>query len=121
MPVDGAYALTRRRGVAATVTRLLTTLANPETGDIADTVQTLNFRRVVKQPTAYHRIFRAQATRQDFGETSFIFWLKDVASYFTRLSQDDYITMNGVRYDVIATTVEETALVVMARETLANG
>lgn len=117
MLTDGAYALTRRRGTTATVTRLGTSTANPETGVITDTVTTNTFRRVVKQPTQYHRIYRAQAAQQDIGETSFIFWLPDIAAYFTRLRQEDYITMGGVRYNVVTSVVEETALFVTARET----
>lgn len=117
MTTDGAYALTRRHGTTATVTRLATSTANPETGENTDTVTNNTFRRVVKQPTQYHRIYRAQATQQDVGETTFIFWLKDVQSYFTRLRQEDYITFGGKRYNVVTSVVEETALVVTARET----
>lgn len=117
MRTDGAYALTRRRGVTGTVTRLGTSSANPETGAITDTTTTNTFRWVVKQPTQYHRLYRAQATQQDVGETTFIFWLKDVEAYFSRLRQEDFITFEGTRYNVVTSVVEETALVVTARET----
>jgi hypothetical protein len=114
MGIDAAYALTRRRGLPAVVSRVTNSTANAETGAITDTVTSTTVRRVVKEPTRYGRLYRANATQQDIGETTFIFWLEDIS--FTKLDQEDYITQDGIRYDVVTSAVEETALVVTARE-----
>lgn len=117
MTIDGAYALTRRRGRLATVTRLTMNRAVPETGVRSDITEETIVRWAVKQPTAYHRLFRAEATQQRVGDTTFIFWLPDVQASFTKLRQEDYITQDGVRYNVVSSTIEDNAFLVMVSET----
>lgn len=117
MAVDGAYALTRRRGKQATVSRLTSTSANSESGAQTNVYTTTTVRWVAKQPTQYHRLIRAEAVQQRVGETTFFFWLKDVEAVFTTLRQEDYITYEGHRYEVVSAVVEDTALVVTGRET----
>lgn len=116
MATDGAYALTRRRGTTASVTRVTAATANAETGAITQTEVTTTHRWVAKEPTRYGRLYRANATQQDIGDTTFIFWLTDVAANFSKLTQEDYITQGDIRYEVVTSTVEETALVVTCRE-----
>lgn len=114
MGIDAAYALTRRRGRTAEVHRVTDSTSDPETGDVTDTVDVTTVRWVAKEPTRYGRLYRANATQQDVGETTFIFWLEDIS--FTKLDQEDWIIQDDIRYDVVTSTVEETALVITARE-----
>lgn len=114
MTIDGAYALTRRRGKQATVTRLKLNRAVPETGVRHDLEEETVVRWVAKQPTNYTRLFRAEATQQRVGETMFIFWLPDVERSFTKLRQEDFITYDGARYNVVSSTIEDTAFLVTA-------
>lgn len=114
MGLDAAYALTRRRGAPAFVIRLLGTSSNPETGERWDSTQSTRYRWVAQEPTRYHRLYRANATQQDIGETTFIFWAKDVN--FSTLCQEDRIEQNNKRYEVVTCVQEETAIVVTCRE-----
>lgn len=114
MREDAAYALTRRRGKTGTITRITGTASDPETGAKTPTESVTTIRWMFKQPTAYSRLLRADATQQRIGETTFIIWLKDVT--FTRVSQSDYITYEGIRYEVLTSTIEDTGLVITANE-----
>ena len=113
---DAAYAITRRRGITATITRLTGHTADPETGDKTPTTVTTTVRWMFKQPTQYSRLFRAEATQQRVGDTTFVMWLPDVETAFTSLRQEDYITYESKRYEVISSAIEDTAFVVTARE-----
>lgn len=116
MGVDAAYALTRRKGKPGVITQVLDSSANPETGQQIDTVKETSVRWMVKEPTSYTRIFRAQATQQDVGNTTFIMWSNDVPD-ITRLKQEAYIVFDdGIRYEVISSVIEETSFVVTANE-----
>lgn len=119
MPVDAAYALTRREGTQGTVTVFSDAGYNfdeetgAETG--GETVHTVRF--MVKDPTKYSRILRANAVEGNIGETTFVMWLTDVKSKFTRLDGEDFITFNGERYDVVTFTIEDkTSIVVTANQ-----
>src|SRR3972149_4016122 len=111
---DAAYSATRRRGRRATVVRLLSTTANPETGERDMQTELHNIRLVVKEQTSYGRVIKAKACQQDIGNTTFIFWTRDVT--FNRLDSEDYIVYDGVKHQVVNSVVEETSLVVTAIE-----
>jgi len=113
---DGAYSLTRRRGRTATVSRVTGHSANAQTGTKTETVVTTTVRWVFKQPTQYMRLYRAEQTQTRVGDTTFIMWLPDVESTFTSLTQEDYITYAGERYEVVSSSVEDQAFVVTARK-----
>lgn len=111
---DAAYAATRRKGKRATVVRLLSTVADPETGARDMQTELYNIRLVVKEQTSYGRVIKAKAVQQDVGFTTFIFWTRDVT--FIRLDVEDYIIMDGLKHQVVNSVVEDTSLVVTANE-----
>jgi len=113
---DASYALTRRRGKQAVVSRLTGHSANPETGEQITTTEDTTVRWVFQGPTQWSRLYRAEATQTRVGDTTFIFHLPDVEATFTELTQEDYITYESVRYEVISSDVEDNALVVTARK-----
>ena len=113
---DGGYAITRRRGSTGTITRLTGFSADPQTGEKTPTEVVTTVRWMFKQPTQYHRLFRAEATQTRVGDTTFIIWLPDVEDTFTTLSQEDYVTYGGERYDVVSSGVEDNAFVITARK-----
>jgi hypothetical protein len=113
---DGAYNLTRRRGKTATVTRLTGHSSDPETGAQTPTTVTTTVRWMSKDPTQYSRLFRAQQTQTDIGDTTFTMWLPDVSATFTTLTQEDYITYDGVKYEVVSATIEGNGFLVTARK-----
>lgn len=115
MGVDAAYALTRRRGKPGVITQVLDSSSNPETGLQTDTVKETSVRWMVKEPTSYTRIYRAQATQQDIGDTTFIIWVRDVP--MRKLRQEDFITFEDTRFEIVSSVVEETSFVITARET----
>lgn len=112
---DAAYAMTRRRGISAVVSRLTGHTANPETGAQTPTYVDTTVRWVAKMETQYSRLFRANQTQTEVGDTTFVLWLQDVEATFTNLSQEDYITYASVKYEVVSSSVEGDALVVTAR------
>lgn len=113
---DGAYNLTRRRGISATVTRVTGHSADPETGTQTDTEVSTTVRWMFKQPTSYMRLYRADQTQTRVGDTTFIMYLPDVEAVFTELRQEDYITYSGDRYEVVSSEIEDNAFVVTARK-----
>ena len=118
MAGDAAYAQTRRRGKKGTITQVVSTSANPQTGQQTEQVKNTVVRWMVKDPTSYSRLYRAEATQQDVGDTTFTMWTGDEAvKDLTRLEQEDYITWaDGRRYEVVSTVIEDTSLVVTAKE-----
>lgn len=113
---DGAYALTRRRGQTATVTRLTGHTANAETGvQTPVTVDTV-VRWVFKGPTSWSRLYRSEQTQTRVGDTTFVIHLPDVDATFTELTQEDYLTYGGVRFEVVSSDVEDNALIITARK-----
>jgi hypothetical protein len=90
--------------------------ANPETGAKTATVVETTVRWMFKQPTQYSRLYRAQQTQTRIGDTTFIMWLPDVEAVFTTLTQEDFITYDGGRYEVVTSGIEDTAFVVTARK-----
>ena len=111
---DAAYKLTRRKGRRATVVRVSSRTVDHLTGAKSDNTEVINVRLVVKEQTAYSRVIRAQATQETVGSTTFIFWTRDVP--FTRLNVEDYIIMDGIKHQVVTSVVEDTSLVVTAKE-----
>lgn len=111
---DNAYGLTRRKGRRVTVSRFVTSTGDPETLNRVEQRAVTNIRFCIVQPTTYMRLIRAKATAQDVGETTFIFWTKDLD--FDRLTAEDYAIVGGKRYNFVESTVEETGLVATARE-----
>lgn len=111
---DTAYQITRRYGVALQVFRNIATVADPETGARDMEVEVTSVRLVVKQPTSYGRIIAAREANRDVGDTTFIFWTNDIP--FRVLQQEDYIVLDGVKYQVVSTVVEATSFLVTARE-----
>lgn len=116
MPQDPIYALTRRKGQTATVTRQTGNSFDATTGENTLTTSVTTCRWVAKEPTQYSRLVRATATQQRIGETTFIFWMRDIQNEFTELDPEDYITYDNVRYDVVSSERFETGLVVTATE-----
>lgn len=112
---DPVYLQTRRLGIRATVVQVTSVSANPETGVRTQTDTLTNVRNVVKEPTAYSRLIRSQATQQDIGSTTFIFWTRDIPS-ITRLEVEDYIVCGGVKYQVVTSSLEYNSLVITAKE-----
>lgn len=112
---DVAYFETRRKGRRTTIVQVGSVTANPETGARVGATTVTNVRLGLKEQTAYHRIVKAQACQQDVGMTTFIFWTRDVPA-ITKLTVEDYIIRDGVKYNVVSSVIEDTALVVMATE-----
>lgn len=119
---DGVYATTRRRGKQGTINKLTGTTADPKTGIRTDVVSTTTVRWMVKEPTAHSRIIRAEAVQTQIGETTFVCWTKDatVAALIAAggVDQEDWVTFEGRRYEVVSSTVEDTGLIITARETV---
>ncbi len=111
---DTAYAITRRKGRRLTVSLQGTSTADPETLERTEARVVVNLRRVVVEPTKYARLMRAKAVAQDIGETTLIFWRKDIT--FDRVTPEDYAIIDGKRYNFIESTIEDTGLVATARE-----
>lgn len=119
MPVDAAYALTRREGKQGTVTKFSDAgySFDPKTGDETggETVHTIRF--IAKEPTKYSRIIRANAAEGNIGQTTFVMWRNDTKSKFSRLDGEDFITFEGERYDVVTFAIEaNTAVIVTANQ-----
>ena len=112
---DIAYYETRRQGIRATIVRVPSATANPETGERVGSTQPINVRLVVKEQTSYQRLIKAQAAQQDIGSTTFIFWTRDIPG-ITRLDVEDYIIANGVKHQVVTSVVEGTSFVVTTNE-----
>lgn len=111
---DSGYSLTRRKGSRATVVQLTSTAANPQTGEREMNIVVTNVRWVVKETTSYGRIYRAQSVQQDVGSTTFLMWVKDTP--FDYLRPEDYIIFDGLKYQVVTSALEDTTLVITARE-----
>jgi hypothetical protein len=111
---DVGYSLTRRLGHPVTVVRVPATAVNPRTGLRDMTTLLTNVRNVVKEPTAYSRLIKANAVQQTVGATTFLFWVTDVP--FTRLEAEDYIIVDDVKFQVVTSSLENTTLVVTADE-----
>lgn len=119
MPPDAAYAMTRRRGELATITRVVgDPTFNPETGDITPNVSTTSVRWMVKETTKYSRIIRGQATQTDVGATTFIMWAPDVDP-IVNLDSEDIITFGGKVYNVRSAMVEDGTSFVVTADTKA--
>lgn len=112
---DVAYQLTRRQGRRAVLVKVTSVDVDYETGERTQNATAINVRRVVRQPIEYSRLIRAQAVQQDIGDTAFIFYSPDVPG-FTRLETEDYIVMDGTKFQVRVTSLEGTSLVVLAKE-----
>lgn len=113
MPQDAVYARTRR-GQTATVTQQTGNTYNRTTGENTPTTVVTVVRWVGKEPTKYSRLIRATASEQRIGETTFVFWLRDIQAVFTELDTEDFITYAGKRYDVVSSEEFETGLVITA-------
>lgn len=113
---DGAYALTRRRGRPATVTRLTDHTADPKTGEQTPVTVDTAVRWMFKSPTTWSRLYRAEQTQTRIGDTTFVMWVKDVELVFTELTQEDWITYSGAKYEVISSAIEDEAFIVTARK-----
>ena len=119
--IDAAYALTRRRGKTATVVVCdgVAYTFNVETGAQGGGETAYTVRWVVKDPTRYSRVLRAQACEGNIGETTFTMWLPDVRQMFTRLDGEDYVIFENVRYGVVSFEIEDrTSVIVTATQTV---
>ena len=121
MPQDAIYAATRRmpypsNGVFPTVTVHGGESFNAETGAKTATENTYTVRWMVKEPTRYSMLVRATAAQAKVGDVTFIMWLEDIKANFTALDSEDYITFEGVRYDVVSSEKFKTGLLVTATE-----
>lgn len=116
MPQDPIYAGTRRTGKTATVTQLTGNAYDRPSGENTSTTIVTTVRWVAKEPTKYSRLLRGTATQQRVGETTFVFWLRDIKAVFTSLDTEDFITYEGDRYDVVNSEIFKTGLVVTATQ-----
>jgi len=119
MSVDAAYARTRRDGKKGTVTISSDAgyVFDEKTGLETGGETTHNVRFIAKDPTQYSRIIRANAVEGNIGQTTFVMWLPDIKSKFTRLDGEDFITFGGERYDVVSFSIEDkTAVIVTANQ-----
>ena len=115
MPQDPIYARTRR-GRSAVVTRQVGNTYNRTSGvNIPITIDT-TVRWVAKEPIQYSRLLRATATQQRIGDTTFVFWFRDIEAVFTELDTEDFIVYEDVRFDVVTSEKFDTGLVVTATE-----
>jgi len=110
--------LTRKKGKRATVTVCTDTgySFDVETGEQAGGEVEYGLRWVVKEPTKYSRVLRANAVEGNIGDTTFIMWTGDTKRKFDRLDGEDFITYEGERYDVVTFVVEDTSVVVTAKQ-----
>lgn len=113
---DAAYALTRRRGKSATITRLTSQTADPLTGEKTPVEAETVVRWVFKQPTQFMRLYRAEQTQTRVGDTTFVIWLPDVEATFTALTQEDRVTYQGDKYEVVSSSIEDNAFIITARK-----
>jgi len=116
MPQDAIYAATRRNGKSTTVTQVTGNTYNRTSGVNTPTTVVTTVRWVTKEPTKYSRLIRATASQQRIGETTFVFLFKDIKNDFTELDTEDFITFEGVRYDVVSSELFKTGLVVTANQ-----
>ena len=115
MPQDPIYARTRR-GRSAVVTRQIGNTYNRTSGENLPITVDTTVRWVSKEPVKYSRLLRATATQQRIGDTTFVFWLRDIQTDFTELDTEDFITYENVRFDVVTSEQFDTGLVVTATE-----
>ena len=119
MAADAAYAQTRREGEPGVITQILDSSANPETGEQTDSTCVTKVRWMVKEPTKYVRLYRAQAVKQDIGETTFVLWKKDRdlrnLTFPFPADQECFIDFDGERYEVVSSWVERTSWLITAR------
>jgi hypothetical protein len=121
MPQDAYYAATRRmpypsNGIFPTVTVHGGESFNSETGAKTPTENTYTVRWMAKETTSYSMLVRASAAQAKVGEATFIMWLPDIEANFTALDSEDFITFEGVRYDVVSSERFRTGLLVTATE-----
>jgi hypothetical protein len=121
MPQDPIYAQTRRmpypsNGVFPTVTRQTGSTYDTTTGENVPTQCVTTVRWMVKEQTKYSMFVRATATTLKVGEVTFTMWLKDIQADFTALDSEDFITFEGVRYDVVSSERYKTGLLITATE-----
>lgn len=121
MPQDVIYAQTRRmpypsNGVFPTITRQTGSTYDTTTGANTPTEVVTTVRWMHKEQTKYSMFVRATATTQKVGENTFVVWLPDVDATFTALDSEDYITFEGVRYDVVSSEKYKTGLLITATE-----
>jgi len=117
---DAAYSLTRRKGIPVTIVDIHGVTADPKLGTRVEDKTPTVIRLVVKEPTSYARLIRAQAAQQDIGETTFIFWIGDISS-IPRLTTEDYLIADNAKFQVVSTSVEDTSYIVTAKEVVGEG
>lgn len=116
MPIDAAYQMTRRVNTSGTLTQIVDTSADPETGVQIDIQQVTSIRRLVKEKTSHKRWYRANTTQTEIGDTTFIFLQRDAPLLIEgAIQQEDYVTFNGARYEVVSADFEGTAIIITAR------
>lgn len=121
MPQDAIYAATRRmpypsNGVFPTVTVHSGESFNSETGARTPTENTYTVRWMMKEPTKYSMLVRAAAAQSKVGDVTFVMWWDDIKADFTALDSEDFITYEGVRYDVVSSEKFREGLLVTATE-----
>lgn len=121
MSQDAIYAATRRmpypsNEVFPVVTKNTGQTFNSETGAQSDTELNVTVRWMHKEPTRYSRFIRATAANAKVGDVTFVMWMKDIEQDFTALDAEDYITFEGVRYDVVSSERFRQGLLVTATE-----
>lgn len=117
MAADPTYATVIRRGKPGIIQRVPVSTADPKTGVRFDVpAPVIRVRRMHKEPTTNARMYRAKATDQDIGDTTFIMTVRDVKRQLPelRLTQEAFIEWQGSRYEVVSDVVEDTSYVVTA-------
>lgn len=112
---DTAYNLTRKKGERVTIIQMVTPDTDPKTGLRTPDVDLTNVRLVVVEPTQYSSIMRAQATQQEVGLTTFLFYQPDI-SPIRKLTTEDYLIHGGEKYQVVTSRLEDTSLVITANK-----
>jgi len=95
--------------------RVLSASVDPATGERQLEAEVIPVRLAVKQPTAYSRIIAASAVQRDIGDTTFLFWNRDVP--FTTLQTEDYIIAGAEKYQVVSTYADFTIIAITSRLT----
>lgn len=114
---DATYSITRKKGRPGVVSVFVSQTANPETLKTEEVRQTVNVRWVVKEPTKYSRLVRAKAAQEDVGDTTFLFWLRDLPADLRShvFGANDYVIYQDRRYDFVQSAIEENGLIATAR------
>ncbi|WP_428308876.1 hypothetical protein [Lacipirellula sp.] len=110
---DVGYILTRRQGRRVIVSRQVSSVVDPATGERRETRSTLAALAVV-EPTSYARKISARECQEEVGPTTILLRARDCP--FDRLTPADAIIVGDQRYNIVTSTLEDSVLRITARE-----